>query len=381
MENAADIPDIREGRVMASRFDYGLADIGSRIQQGMQQSQENRRENAMLDLDKRRVSAYESQLASTEAKRLSDMTEAQRRESIGRRALMKDPSLLPELFPGFKADPNDPEDARETEYIYSQLAAAYGGFEPPQQPQYPSSYNEYRLTQQDPGFGSYLNQQKQPKPQQEPDAIRTLRILAANPELADLDAGRRNKPPAGFRPRADGSGEFEPIPGGPADIKLKTQQKKEIDAKQKLDSLLDAEIGNIDKIIGSVDGKKKPHPGLSAMTGYIQSKIPAIIKGQDAQNALSLHNSLKSKASINALREIRSGGSQSIGQITEREWPRLEQMKVALDEAQSEEQYVQQLKEYRDELMLMKRNAESALSVEQSSSTSSQDDPLGIRQR
>lgn len=164
------------------------------------------------------------------------------------------------------------------------------------------------------------------------------------------------KPPAGYRWTADGS--QEPIPGGPVDIKNKKAAAVEAKALESTTSVIDTEIKNIDKLIGSEDGKTKKHPGLDSMLGSIDSRIPSVMT--DTRNAEALLESLQSKASIAALRDIRSGGSQSIGQITEREWPRLENMKATLQMYQDEKQFTKNLKEYRDELIRMRNHALTA---------------------
>jgi len=123
-------------------------------------------------------------------------------------------------------------------------------------------------------------------------------------------------------------------------------------------SVIDAEIKNIDILIGTEDRKTKRHPGLNAMLGSIDSRLPSVLS--DTRNAEALLESLQSKASISALRDVRSGGSQSIGQITEREWPRLENMKATLQIYQDEEQFIKNLKEYRDELIKTKRHGKAA---------------------
>lgn len=168
--------------------------------------------------------------------------------------------------------------------------------------------------------------------------------------------GATSKAPSGYRWKEDGS--QEPIPGGPVDIKNKKTAVVESKALESTNSIIDAEIRNIDKLIGSEDGKVKPHPGLNSMLGSVDARIPSVLT--DTRNAEALLESLQSKASIAALRDIRSGGSQSIGQITEREWPRLENMKATLQMYQDEKQFTKNLKEYRDELMRMKGHAQSA---------------------
>ena len=137
--------------------------------------------------------------------------------------------------------------------------------------------------------------------------------------------------------------------------KAQVQKRKEVDALASVNSLVDIEIRNIDKLIGSKDGSVKQHPGLRSMVGSLDPRFPTVMT--DTANAEALLKSLQSKASIDALRDIRSGGSQSIGQITEREWPRLESMKATLQETQGTKQFIESLAEYRDELLQTKRDS------------------------
>src|SRR5574343_311549 len=189
----------------------------------------------------------------------------------------------------------------------------------------------------------------------------TLRAIAA------MSAGAKNEPkaPAGYRYKDDGT--LEQIPGGPADVKTKAQHAKEVAANKSVQANLDAEIKNIDKLIGprKVDSAGNPvfaiHPGLNAAVGPFDVRTPTILT--DTANAESAIESLQSKASINALRDVRSGGSQSIGQITEREWPRLESMKATLQMKQGDDQFPQSLWDYREELLRTKKEAEDALAA------------------
>ena len=141
--------------------------------------------------------------------------------------------------------------------------------------------------------------------------------------------------------------------------KLKTADKT--NAKL-FDSSIDAELKNIDKLIGT-EAAPKLHPGLSSATGPIASRLPT--GRTDTANAEAYIKSLQSKASINSLQTIR-GTAGAIGTMTEREWPRLESMKATLQETQGTDQFVQALKDYRDELKNMKLRSKEALTTDYS---------------
>lgn len=155
--------------------------------------------------------------------------------------------------------------------------------------------------------------------------------------------------PAGFRWKDANNPELgmEPIPGSAPDIRLKAAQAKDKKAAEMTMGALNAELENINRLIGPDDAKPKLHPGLASATGPIDVRFPTVFT--NTANAEAYIKSLQSKASISALQSIR-GMSQSIGQITEREWPRLESMKATLQESQGTPQFVQSLKDYRKEI-------------------------------
>lgn len=112
-------------------------DVGGRFLEGMAQANEQKRQNALLELQnkqyglqERRVGAEEARLAQADAERQAQMQEAQKREGIGLRALaaakgdrQSGVSLLGELGlpPELADDPDAPE-------LYSAIAEQYGGF-------------------------------------------------------------------------------------------------------------------------------------------------------------------------------------------------------------------------------------------------------------
>jgi hypothetical protein len=141
--------------------------------------------------------------------------------------------------------------------------------------------------------------------------------------------------------------------------KLKTADKT--NAKL-FDASIDAELKNIDKLIGT-ETAPKLHKGLANATGPITSRLPT--GRTDTANAEAYIKSLQSKASINSLQAIR-GTAGAIGTMTEREWPRLESMKATLQESQGTDQFIQSLKDYRAELKNMKLKSKEALNTDYS---------------
>lgn len=128
------------------------------------------------------------------------------------------------------------------------------------------------------------------------------------------------------------------------------------------DASIDAELKNIANLIGS-ETKPKLHKGLANATGPIASRLPT--GRTETSNAEAYIKSLQSKASINSLQSIR-GTAGAIGTMTEREWPRLESMKATLQESQGTDQFIQSLKDYREELKNMKLKSKEALNTDYS---------------
>lgn len=179
------------------------------------------------------------------------------------------------------------------------------------------------------------------------------------------------KPEAQPKPRQDyqwnkDRSAMELIPGSDTARKLRDKAKVEQQKKQILDSTIDAEIRNIDKLIGADDGSVGQHPGLRRATGPINVRLPTLFT--DTANAEALIKSLQSKASISSLQTIRST-SGAVGTLTEREWPRLESMKATLQESQGTPQFIESLKEYRNELRRIKRVAAEDVAREEATAS------------
>lgn len=176
-------------------------DWGGRIREGMQQSQDNRRKNALLDLDQRQfglqerqVGLQEQRLAQADAERQAQMQAAQRKESIGLRALaaargdkQSGMAILQELgLPGELADDPDAGD------LFGAIAEQYGGFETPK----PQSLGQ-------------LYQYEGPQGPQYGTAQQAIGQKPYRPE------SQGQQPPSGYRWGAGGV--LEAIPGGPSD--------------------------------------------------------------------------------------------------------------------------------------------------------------------
>ena len=126
--------------------------------------------------------------------------------------------------------------------------------------------------------------------------------------------------------------------------KAKQNMPKDKTAVDIINRTSDSLLSEIDKLIGSEDGRVKEHPGLRGSVGFFDSKV---IPASEAQaNAQALIRGLLSKTSVQGLQSIRQQGSAP-GSITEKEWPIFQNYLKTVDPSQGEEQFIEQLKELR----------------------------------
>lgn len=146
------------------------------------------------------------------------------------------------------------------------------------------------------------------------------------------------------------------------------------------------QLGDIDRLI-SITNETMKSPALSRSVGLVGA-FPSI-PGQPAANVDSLIESLKAQVSgmkLQAMRNAsRTGGA--VGQVTEREWPRLENMIVALNRKMSPEVFREKLSELVVEMNKSKELIQGAFDQEYGSvmppqqrrRTDAANDPLGMR--
>lgn len=135
------------------------------------------------------------------------------------------------------------------------------------------------------------------------------------------------KPPQGFRYTTDGS--LEPIPGGPAAIKIGDKETKE-------KGLRDAAISNADLVISKVDQALSNVGSFSAGLGSVLSVVP----GTPAKNLVRDIDTIKANLGFSALQEMRrnspTGGA--LGQVAVQELEMLQSTVASLDSSQSPDQ-------------------------------------------
>lgn len=128
---------------------------------------------------------------------------------------------------------------------------------------------------------------------------------------------------------------------GKSDVKLRVDQPKaklQMDMAMKPLSLLKAKVTEL-----------MDHAGLSHITGSMAGHLPtgAFIADQDGSNALALYESISNKLSGAALQAMRDASKTggAVGQVTEREWPRLRDMLSTLARIQDAKTFKGRLQE------------------------------------
>lgn len=144
------------------------------------------------------------------------------------------------------------------------------------------------------------------------------------------------KAPSGYRYTPNG--DLEPIPGGPAAAML---QPKEI---QKREALLPQAqqsvktVNNTMSIIGQTVDKLLANPnGINGITGLIGGATPALTDA--ARAAKADLEQLKNLAFVQGLTELRAASKTGagVGNVSNREGDRFENLKASLDRSQSKE--------------------------------------------
>jgi len=110
--------------------------------------------------------------------------------------------------------------------------------------------------------------------------------------------------------------------------------------------MVDSAVNNIDQLIGNPETGASPHPGLGTATGLSGTLDPRnYVPGTNATNFKARLDQLKGSVFLDAYQQLKGAG-----QITEVEGKKAEQAKARLDTAQSDEEFITALKDYRDAL-------------------------------
>ena len=143
------------------------------------------------------------------------------------------------------------------------------------------------------------------------------------------------KAPTGYRYTKDG--DLEPIPGGPADDKVKGKYNQDTQSLATVEDNLTRLEAQAKKVLD--------HPGLDGITG-IRGKIPNV-PGTDAANAMAELTTLKTQVGFGALQAMRDASKTggALGQVSDFENKALQNSLVALDNSQSADEFRKNLKD------------------------------------
>lgn len=169
----------------------------------------------------------------------------------------------------------------------------------------------------------------------------------ANKEAAILEKTGGIK--LGQGQRMTPSGGVELIEGTPQYRKEADKHAKDYGALLALDTKTDNAIKKIDEILD-----KKNEGGFNSQFGGYNAYLTRMFPGQ-TQDVGAKIESLKANMKTAGLELIRAGGS--IGQMTEREWPIVQDQLDRLDPKMSEEQARDAFKNIKNNFMKIKQNA------------------------
>jgi superoxide dismutase len=172
--------------------------------------------------------------------------------------------------------------------------------------------------------------------------------------------GAMPKPPTGYRYTS--TGDLEPIPGGPAaagpNLTPKDIQKREAVLPQARQAV--STVSNTMSIIGeTVDRLLANKEGLNGITGLIYGNTPGITDA--GRKAVADINQLKNLAFIQGITELRSASKTGagVGNVSNKEGDRFENLKASLERTQSYGDMVDALKRLKSQSEFTKQ----ALSV------------------
>ena len=155
--------------------------------------------------------------------------------------------------------------------------------------------------------------------------------------------------PAGYRLSKDGT-TLEAMPGGPTTVALppKEIQKREALFPQAQQSV--KTVSNTMSVIGqTVDSLLANEDGIDRITGLISGNTPAI--SDSARKAKAEVEQLKNLAFVQGITELRAASKTGagVGNVTNREGDRFENLKASLDRAQSKEDFIAALKKLKQQ--------------------------------
>ena len=177
-------------------------------------------------------------------------------------------------------------------------------------------------------------------------------------EIAQIRAGQNGQGRLGINERVGESGKVEFIPNTPQYVKAAQGHAKDYTAMTGANQTADIAINKINQILphekDAPDQKGDPSAFKNNFGGYNAALVTQRLPGK-TQDVRANIESLKSNMKQYGLQLMRSGGS--IGQMTEREWPIVEQALANITPMLSEDEAMKKLKEVRDMMGLFKSRA------------------------
>ena len=149
-----------------------------------------------------------------------------------------------------------------------------------------------------------------------------------------------------------------PAPTRPLAISPKQRQELEFD-RPKQTQAANSSIGAIDRSLSEID-RLLEQPGLEWVTGPIAGRVPAVTGKQT--NAQANIDTLKSQvgvATLTAMREASKTGG-AVGNVTEKEWPILQNQLGALQQSQTTDEFKKNLAVVRASLARAQKNIRQA---------------------
>ena len=198
-----------------------------------------------------------------------------------------------------------------------------------------------------------------------------------------------------MRPQPSGQPALQPVPGqrppqANPKARLTPKQQQELEA-QRPDAVksVNAALNTIQNSLNEADRLSRS-PGLSHITGPIAGRTPNLTG--TATNAQANLDTLKAQIGVdvlNAMREASKTGG-AVGQVTEKEWPILQNQLGALQQAQTTDVFKMNLEAVKSTLKRMQENTRKAHEsrfgaldwnpqIPGSTIQPSQNDPLGLR--
>ena len=167
------------------------------------------------------------------------------------------------------------------------------------------------------------------------EQARANRAKEAKGREGDKSVEKPAKAPTGYRYTKDG--DLEPIPGGPADDKVRGKYNQDTQSLTTIEDNLTRLEAQAKKVLD--------HPGLDGITG-IRGKIPNV-PGTDAANAMAELTTLKTQVGFGALQAMRDASKTggALGQVSDFENKALQNSLVALDNSQSADEFRKNLKD------------------------------------